>query len=111
MTRITNSDQILRLIRQQLSKPGKTGKASKIGNDKTRVQGMSFVRALAQKSDISEEGLKRAVVEGLLSESFGASVINAPEFQRIVDQVTKLISEDPDTDRLLQDAVQVLQET
>lgn len=108
MTRISNNDQILLLLRQQLlrlsgEKPAQ--RASKAGNkvhtDKVAV---ARLKALASVEEFGDDEFERTLVQGLLTDEFGEAIINDPRFQQLVDKVWKIIASDEQSRRLFADA-------
>lgn len=112
MTRITSNLDLVRLVQQQLNKVAraKRNRTSKVksGSNSSQPQGLAAVQKLAEVGSYSDDELKRALVQGLLAEEFGEGLINDSQFQQVVDKVTKLISQNPETDALLRDSISQL---
>jgi hypothetical protein len=90
LTKISNSDHVLMLLRAQLErakKAGRTGKANLKKNTDIREGPVSRVRSLALYDNLSQDDLARALVSGLLLEHFGEEVVNAAKFQGLVDEI------------------------
>ena len=108
MTRVTNSDQILILLRQQLQRMSgrsQTRKAARTdGNRGSEQSGVARLRALAQLDDLTSDDFERALIQGLLIEEFGEGFVNDPRFQKLVDQVLGIIASDQQSRKLLQGA-------
>ena len=112
MTRISNNDQILLLLRQQLQRIAgdkQTRRSSKIGS-KSQVEKAAVARlkALARLEEFGDDEFERTLVQGLLTDEFGEGIINDPRFQRIVDQVWKIIASDEQSRHLFAEAKQEL---
>lgn len=108
MDPISNSDRLVRLLRQQLEERSRAKKTRK--GDETqpvRQSGLDQVRAIA--SEMAQTGgqdhqLRRLLVEQLLADQFGTGLVNEPRFQQVVDQVSELMSEDDAVSALLAQA-------
>jgi hypothetical protein len=107
VTRITNADQVLILLRSHLqraqrargaAKPARAGKRSAVG----RVQQM------ASEAQLSQADLKRALVAGVLTEEFGPTIASTARFQQLVDDVLAIIERDGASAVLLRDAMSQL---
>lgn len=101
MTRISNSDQVLAIVRAQLQRMAKRGGASK--GDKTgradkltspTMNSRQTIEALAQIEGLSEEAFAQALVRALLLEEFGEGFANSARFQAVVERTAKAIGED-----------------
>jgi hypothetical protein len=66
------------------------------------------VQNLVRQDDLPQAEVGRALVRGLLSHEFGASVSNDAEFQAIVDDVLAAIRRDEAASRLLDSAIRQL---
>lgn len=111
MTRITQSDQIVLLLRQQLQKvagrkevhrKGRTEKTAGGENAGNRVESLAALRNLPQ------DDIERALLRMLLIEEMGEAVGNDPKFQGVIDKVHGLIRSDQETGLLLERALQAL---
>lgn len=112
MTKISNVDQVLLLLRQQLDRMAtraparrttKTGSAT--GAER---KALHRVRALAALGNLSDEDLERSFIHGLLVEQFGDDIANDPQFQRTVADVHRVIASDDASRRLLGQATRRL---
>lgn len=114
MTRISNVDQVLLLLREQLQRAGKKSEArakSRIGRaDPAAPRPLDRVRALAALDTLNEDEVRRAVVRGILTEEFGEGVGNDAALQKMVDDVVRIIGEAPGGSDLLDRAVAQLKE-
>jgi hypothetical protein len=114
MTRISNVDQVLLLLREQLQRTAKgreTARKSRTGRaDPAAARPLDRVRALAALDTLNEDEVRRALVRGMLTEEFGEGVGNDAALQRIVDDVVRIIGETPGGGELLDRAVAQLKE-
>lgn len=108
MTRISNNDQILLLLRQQLQRisgdkqtrrTAKTGEASQTGK-----AAVARLKALASVEEFGDDEFERTLVQGLLTDEFGEAIINDPRFQQLVDKVWKIIASDEQSRHLFAEA-------
>jgi len=110
MEPISGTDRLLALLRQKLEERARAGSAhrgsSKLPSNQSREP--SGVHAYAAVDGHDERQLRRALVQHLLGEQFGADLLNDAHFQQIVARVTDAIEEDEVAARLLSDLVQEL---
>jgi hypothetical protein len=95
MTRITNADQALLLLQEQLQRMdrGKTGRTSRKGNSqKATPRAMARLQTLAALDRLSDEDVRRTLVRALLSEQLGEGIANDATFQNVVEDVFRIIS-------------------
>jgi hypothetical protein len=107
MTRITNSDQVLLLLRNYLQRSEttrrrKTGKTKQDGASPTALQ---RIHTIANTADLPEEELERVLLSGLFTEEFGSAIATDSKFQTMVDDVLRVIRSDAAGKRVLQKAV------
>jgi hypothetical protein len=108
MDPVSNTDRLVRLLRQKLEERGRAKKREKTaGKQPIRLDGLEHVRAVA--GEIAQAGaddrqLNRLLIEQLLSDQFGPGLINEPRFQQIVEQVAEMMAGDPVISALLSQA-------
>lgn len=114
MVSISNADQVMALVRNQLErmsrerKVDKTGRPTKSGSTASsgklapasRQSRLEAVRSLA---DLPEEEFDRVLVGALLSYEFGEDVARDSRFQSLVDRTTAILRADPDLATMLRD--------
>ncbi|WP_371395844.1 hypothetical protein [Fretibacter rubidus] len=114
MTRITSTDQVMLLIQAQLQKKKKTEKKKTTGPSVSKKEAkprpLSRFRSMLDQDALPENEVHRALITGVLTEKFGASLANDPSFQGVIDNVLKVISDDSDGKALLEKAMSELQE-
>jgi hypothetical protein len=111
MTRITNTDQVLLLLREQLTRLGKEPAGRRAAASRTREttpEPLDRVRALAARDGISEDDLKRALVRGLLVGQLGEALAADPRFEAMSTEVIRIIGESDAGRDLLDRALQQL---
>jgi hypothetical protein len=62
---------------------------------------MAAVQAVAAGGAATDRQLRRAVIQGLLADQFGAALVNDAKFQAVADQVTDAIGADEAASALL----------
>lgn len=103
MTRISNADHVLLLLREQLQKIGQSRKerTSRSGT----VRGASTPRPIARLQAMGSledgEEFRRTLVRAILTEEMGEAMANDPSFQAVVDNVYRMISASPDGQELI----------
>lgn len=113
MTRISNVDQVLMLLRQQLQRLGKSDRARKSGATgasaaERRQPAMGRIEAVMRTDRLSEDELGRSLVAALLVDEFGEGPANDHKFRQVADEVYRIISADPQAKKVLGDALRTL---
>ena len=104
MTRITNSDHVLLLLREQLQKIGRTrserpSRAGAVRGSTPRP--IARLQAMASLEEYAGEEFRRTLVRAILTEEMGEAMANDPSFQAVVDNVYRMISSTPDGQELI----------
>lgn len=110
MTRITNSDQVLVLLRAQLKELERTRRqdpAAPTGRVAPRIASSQIdrVRALAGDGQIKPEDIKAALIQGLLVDALGAQLANDPGLLSVARSVGRIIDADEESRQLLDAAL------
>ena len=95
MTRIGQSDHVLLLIRERLSRleRGRAGRSGKTAGAKPASERpLARLQSLAAAGQLLEEDVERTLVRALLTEELGEGVANDPSFQAVSDDVYRIIS-------------------
>lgn len=108
MTRITNADQVLALLRNHLDKSRRT--AAPRGARQPSLGPIARARALASEN-VSEDEIGRALIAGLLTEEFGPTISVEPRFQAMVDDIHRILRADKGSSDLLRRAIDELSKT
>lgn len=115
MTRITNTDQVILLLRNQLQKMDKTGKKkvsrANVKKDDAELTPLRRVSAMNNDEGLSNNEIHRALIGGILTEEFGTGFTNDPAFQKLIDDVLNVISSDAKGKDLLGSAMAQLKKT
>jgi hypothetical protein len=99
MDPISNVDRLVLLLRQRLSERSRGG-AGATRRDRAAAK-PDAVRALDGVRDLDDRQLRRALVQNVLTDQFGAEMINEAQFQQMVDRVTETIEDDAAASALL----------
>lgn len=112
MDPVSNSDRLVRLLRQKLQQRARARVARPSGTTgpgrADAVRGVA--NQMARAGDGNDAQLRRALVEQLLAERFDGALTNDAQFQQIVSDVTELMRDDPAIEALLATAVTHLRE-
>jgi len=106
---ISNADSLVLLLRQKLrERSGAAAAKGRAGQGKnSEAVHLTAMQQLAAAEGVDERQLRRALVQNLLAEHFGPSLLNDAQFQQVVSRVTSAIEEDTDASNLI---AQVLSE-
>jgi hypothetical protein len=110
MTRISNVDHVMLLLRQQLQRMSKTERQRRSGNvssttSERREPALGRIEEITRADELSDDDLARTLVGALLVDEFGEAVANDPKFHTLVGEVHRIIASDADSKALLQDAL------
>jgi hypothetical protein len=102
MTRISNADHVLVLLREQLQKIGKSRKERTARSGTVRGSTPRPIARLQAMGSLEEgEEFRRTLVRAILTEEMGEAMANDPSFQAVVDNVYRMISATPDGQELI----------
>jgi len=93
MTRITNAEQVLTLLRAHLER-ARRAERKHTAPRRARPGPLERVQQLASAEGLSETELARALIAGLLTEEFGSDLAAEPRFQSVVEDVRQVIDRD-----------------
>ena len=112
MDPVSNSDRLVRLLRQKLDEREKSRAPDKRGRvGPVEHNARPDIRAIAgdmARGGGSEALLRRALIEQLLTDQFDGRLANDAKFQQIVDRVTAIMADDPEVGGLLNAVVSEL---
>ena len=69
--------------------------------EETRASGLGHVQAMAALEGVDDEQLKRALVQDILADQFGPTLLNDAKFQQVVDRVTDAMKRDSGLSQVL----------
>ena len=102
MTRISQADQVLILLREQLQRIGRTRKERSSRTGKAQASTPRPIARLQAMGSLEEgEEFRRGLVRAILTEEMGEAMANDPSFQAVVDNVYRMISATPDGQELI----------
>jgi hypothetical protein len=108
VTRISSSDQVLILLREQLQRLGR-GKAdgARRSGRAAEASGPALARlkALAGRGAAGEDELRRALVRAVLTEELGEALANEPALQSVFDEVARIIGASAEGSEMLDRAM------
>ena len=108
MTRISNADQVLLLLHEQLDRLSRKrgGGSAKPGSASIGTpEPMARFRARAARDGLAEDDLKCALVRSLLTQQLGDSIANDPAFEAIASDVARVIERSEEGRALLDRAL------
>jgi hypothetical protein len=101
---ISSIDRVVLLLRERLRERSSVTSGRRAGADRLRSERRS-VDAMAAISGVTDEQLKRALVQRLLCDHFGDDLVNDASFQAVVDQVMQSLQTEASVSQLLDGAV------
>lgn len=107
MTRITNADHVLNLLRARLERAQKSRKkssASTSGTKERRPSAIERLEHVAGSEALTDAEIKKALIAGLLSEELGDNIVNDPKFHAVVDDIYAILAREEDGRHLLETA-------
>ncbi len=108
MTRITNSEQVLALLRSHLERAQRANRKDRAKTREARPGALARIKQLSAVEGLSEADIARALIAGLLSVEFGPEAAVEPRFQSMVEEVRLMIDRDETGRALLRRAISEL---
>jgi len=98
MDPVSNANRLAMLLRQRLDERSRAGAAARGGRKEAKgtgdVAGKGALRGADAVEALDDRKLKRVLIEHILVDQFGPSLVNDASFQQLVDQVTEAIEAD-----------------
>jgi hypothetical protein len=96
MDPVSNANRIAMLLRQRLQERSKAAGSGRAGRADARREAAKkgAVRGPDAIEGLDDRRLKRALIEDVLTDQFGAALVNDAKFQQVVDRVTETIEDD-----------------
>ena len=96
MTRISQADQVLLLLRERLqrmdrSRAGRSGGAG--GPRGATPKPLARLQAMPALDRLTEEEFRRTLVRAVLAEELGDGIASDPAFQALTDDIFRIIAE------------------
>lgn len=111
MDPISNVDRLALILRERLrARVGAAGKRQERtpSSPNSGPRGMAAVNAVAALENADDNQLRRALIQNILADEFGAERINEPKFQQLVARVTSALADEPATSALMEEVLQDL---
>lgn len=112
MDPIAGPDQLVLLLRQKLLERSRASASGRVNEKSAAFRNVttepSIVQALAALEGADDRSLRRALIQFILADQLGSSLLNDAHFQQIVSRVVDAIDEDPQTSSLLSQVVEDL---
>jgi len=105
MSNIGRVDQAVLQLRLQLQRIARGRAQGAAKPEKADPSPLRRLQSLGQPGDDADEGFRRNFVRALLTEELGETLANEVEFERISNEVWRLLDEDPDTRALMDQAL------
>lgn len=107
MTRITNADHVLLLLRARLETLQKARSTTTTGARAHTLAAdtSNGLKEILGAGAMPEGELESLVISSILSEEFGAALANDPRFQRTIADVLAIIRRDAEAHALLKRAI------
>jgi len=106
LTRVTNADQVLALLRNHLDRAQRRRGAGQASTPPgPREDATARIQGVVQAAPLPQNEIERAVIAGLLVDAFGDAIANDARFQAIVTEVQRIVSADKDGRALLTRAI------
>lgn len=101
MTRVSNTDQIMALVRAQIQRMAKRERAGTTGKaDSARSHSLTphqRVETIAAMKGLDDDEFARALIRALLTQELGEGVAGSPGFQSVLDRTCAVLAADPET--------------
>lgn len=111
MTRISNADHVLVLLREQLQRMGRVRAArpDRAGRPETgTARPLARLQQAAVGALLSEEDFRHLLVRAVLTEELGERAAGDPAFQAVLDDVHRILAESEDGRALMARAARQL---
>ena len=95
MDPISQVDQLAMILRQRILDQSKTRAPKRKGPDSgTKSSWVANLKAMAATDTIDDHQLRRALVQNILADQFGQTLVNETKFQQVVERVTEALEAD-----------------
>jgi len=108
MSNIGRVDQAVLQLRAQLQRLARERAGKTRSSDGTPPKPLDRLRQARASGSFGEEEFRRKFVRALLTEELGEGLGNQPEFERISNEVWRLLDADPDTRAMMDAAIHQL---
>ena len=111
MDPVSNADRLLQLLRHRLAERARArgpGVAERKEAPRGSAGPVDRIETVAGVEERDGRQARRRVIQALLADQFGKSVINEAEFQQVVDRVVDAIEGDPAAGKLMAKVIREL---
>lgn len=108
MSNIGRVDQAVLQLRAQLQRLARDRAQGTSGSARAEPSALERLRQIGPGAAFGEEEFRRKFVRALLTEELGEALGNQPEFDRISNDVWRLLDDDSDTRALMDAAIRQL---
>jgi len=108
LSSVTRVDQAVLQLRLQLQRLARERARCSTGAHSVDSPPLQRLRQARSTGGLGEEEFRRKFVRALLTEELGEELGNQPEFDRISNEVARMLSEDEDTNALVEAAIRQL---
>jgi len=108
MSDIGRVDQAVLQLRAQLQRLARERVRRAGSSTSPEPKPLDRLRELGAAGTLGDEEFRRKFVRAVLIEELGETLGNQPEFERISNEVWRLLNEDPDTRAILDAAIEQL---
>ena len=108
MSDISRVDAAVLQLRAQLQRLSRERSQRSAGAPQSEKKPLDRLREARALTGGDEEEFRRKFVRALLTEELGEGLANQPEFERISDEVWRLLDEDGETRSMVDQAIQRL---
>jgi hypothetical protein len=111
MTRVSNADHVLLILREQLQRMGR-GRAAATRRsgaaERSTERPLARLQQVAAHDQLSDEEFRRTLVRALLTEELGERLANDSAFEAVVDDVYRILGNSAEGRALLDGAAREL---
>jgi len=105
MSDIGRVDQAVLQLRAQLQRLARQRSQRSDTQPRTDPKALERLRQASSSEAFGDDEFRRKFVRALLTEELGEALGNQPEFERISNEVWRVLDEDPDTRAMMDDAI------
>ncbi|WP_157215368.1 hypothetical protein [Flavisphingomonas formosensis] len=105
MEPVSSADHLIAVLRRRLLERTQAKGGGRPEAGKQQEKAPSGLDTLAALQGAEPSQLRRACVQALLTEQFGAALINDAQFQQIVSRVSDTIAADPQASSLIDQVI------
>lgn len=96
MTRVSQADQVLLLLRERLQRMdrARAERGGRAGGPRGATpRPLARLQAMPSLGELGDEEFRRTLVRAVLAEQLGDGIANDPSFQALTDEIFRIIAE------------------